>query len=405
MSNKDTVAQPSIEQTTEKRKVGRPKGEKTVVMSVNFHDVTMHIASRLEVKLTNKKVVEFITKWLDEIDLDRMIRDAIRATQSRYDETGEYRPTQFLAFDSATDGPKKSLRVPVTLRKRLEECAIKIGGSKSEVIRIAVTECLYSLDSEIEYSSDPEPQKRQANIQGMTIRSHKVRQNASEAGSVDNYGSRLKDEAAAAVTPAPDAVEEQKFDKPKKRKLFSLSMNDSPAADDRVIGTDEFWYRIKDGKMSVRMPYRSDLPDPYSFGRAAREINGDWNKGAKFWEFAAGREEAVLECIREFVGWAPGDETVSVRLIAKQALEGHHYWPITCGRFPVVASEEDTDFAWTCRDVVRISGVVRKDGSYARIEEGSVFEIDMFPSALVTENENWAIEVLDAPAGSVISTS
>lgn len=416
MSNKDKVAEPSIEQTTETRKVGRLKGEKTVVMSVNFHDHTIHIASQLEVKLTNKQIVAFITKWLDEIDLDRMIRNAIQATQRTYDETGEYRPTQFLAFDSATDGPKKSIRVPVSLRKRLEECAIKIGASKSEVVRIAVTECLFSMDTETKYQSDPRLQRMLSEIQGMTIHTHKVRENASEAGSVDRYGSRLKDEGEAEVTPAPEAAEEPKAEKPKKRLLFSLSMNDSPAAidkvmdtDDRVIGTDEFWYRIKDEELRLKMPYRSDLPDPYSFGRDARQLNGTWSKGSKEWVFAKDREEEVLGIVRYFVGWAPGDSVAPVRITATRELRETNE-TVDCGTFPIVQALEGTGLAMSCRDVTHISGEIwnvvesRRKNYNPHIEEGAVFEINCFPTSYINDRFGWKIEVLDAPGGNVIST-
>lgn len=117
-------------------KRGRPKGPKTCVTSVVVRrDV---VTKKDGTPLKNGEIVERIEAWLDAVNLQKLIKNAISATMHHFQNTGEYRPVSFKSTDVIYDEVQKSIRMKTAMRQRLEEVADLLGTTKTEIIRIAL---------------------------------------------------------------------------------------------------------------------------------------------------------------------------------------------------------------------------------------------------------------------------
>lgn len=145
----------------------------------------------------------------------------------------------------------------------------------------------------------------------------------------------------------------------------------------------------------VHFPY-----DEIAKTRIKEHFNGRWNPTETAWAVDAAFEDEVRELLNERFG-TDGTRPIAYQTLRVTALKtvSEYHGPVTCcGKVLARAHGRDSG-AKTGSDVVLLSGGIHSGGSRKNwksiVEEGSVFKLVRVLPALVEEDPDWKIELIE----------
>lgn len=114
-----------------------------------------------------------------------------------------------------------------------------------------------------------------------------------------------------------------------------------------------------------------------------------WDADKKVWRVSVKAESSLLAILREVFGYAPGERPVVVELLALRTINSDSTVVVVAGKKICSSSGRDSG-AWVGPGVVLKSGKIGSGGSRNHpsvwIEEGSIFETELFEDAIMRIN-------------------
>ena len=155
----------------------------------------------------------------------------------------------------------------------------------------------------------------------------------------------------------------------------------------KIVETDE--------AIKVYTPYNKDFVTDLK-----SNISGcEWDSVEKCWNIPIMAKEALLNQLNTHYGYVPGSRNVIVKITANQDLAGYTESIYFMG-IPIARATGWDSGARVCDGITKISGGISSGGSVknwkTRIDQGSVFQLEISESALVDiDVDDWSIERIE----------